>query len=170
MAGSAVSSTMTSPNSTDWAAWSRESVQLMSGRNSEWTAKWKLSGAPYTWDLKAAQIRFEGNGFDVLADVCCIGTVSSHEKTFLWAWANEGIPEVSRRGLDRIREFGKQNHLTLLTTPECHGGVAEGKEMVAIAGRILDAEGTWIDTCHEVAFFFVLSRFREQPPAVRSRK
>ena len=145
-------------------------MQLMRRRNDEWINKWKLSEAQYHWDLKTAEMHFRGNGFDVLAEICCIGTASHFEKTFLWSWANEGIPEVSRRGLDRVQEFGRQNNLPLLTTAEWAGGEAEGKEMVAIAGRILDGQGIWVDKSGDVTLFFVLNGLRAQPSSAGSPK
>jgi hypothetical protein len=129
-------------------------------------AKWKLVDAPYFWDLKTSFIRFRAQDYDVVAELCCVGTASKCEGTFLWSWANETIPPSSRRELDRVQEFGKKNDLSLLITPEWKGGEAEGKEMVAVAGRILDADGTWIDKSGDLTLFFVLSRFREEPPSV----
>lgn len=35
--------------------------------------------------------------------------------------------------------------------------------MLAIAGRLLDADGVWIDTKDGLTFFFTLHRFRTLP-------
>jgi hypothetical protein len=148
---------------TDWAAWSREAVAMMQQRNDAWTAQWELTGARYAWDLDSAELVFERPDIDVVADLCCIRTTSDHEGTFLWSWANEVIPRAARNGVELVREFGERNDLPLLTTPEWHGGEAEGKEMAAVAGRVIDAEGVWIERNGDLTLFFTLSRFRTRP-------
>jgi hypothetical protein len=149
----------------DWAAWSIEAVRLMQERNDAWVARWGLAAAPYTWDFDSAEFAFATQDFDVVADLCCVGTSSEHDATFLWSWANDAIPEQARRGIERVREFGEGNDLPLLARAEWQGGEPEGKEMVAVAGRILDAEGVWIERAGDVTLFFTLSRFRTRPRA-----
>ena len=139
----------------------------MRERNQAWVARWGLGGARYTWELETAELVFAGEGFEVVADLCCVGSASAHDRTFLWAWANPGIPERARRGVGRVREFGERHGLPMLTTPEWSGGEPEGKEMVAVAARILDAEGVWIERSGDVTLFFTLSRFRTRAPSGR---
>ena len=145
---------------TDWAAWSSEAVRIMRERNDAWVARWGLAGAAYTWELRSAELIFAAPDFEVVADLCCVGTASRNDGTFMWSWANDALPAPARRGVDRIREFGEHNGLPLLTTAEWRGGEPEGKEMVAVAARILDAEGVWIERADDVTLFFTLSHFR----------
>jgi uncharacterized protein DUF6882 len=149
---------------TDWAAWSREAVAEMNRRNTEWIARYGLGSAPYRWDLGRATIRFERGSERIIADLCLIGSVSEHEGTFLWAWANEATPAAATVRLDRVRRFGEEHDLPLLTTPESPGGRAEGLEMLAIAGRIQDAAGALVDRDGDVTVFFTLHRFRVEEP------
>ncbi|HEX3866335.1 MAG TPA: hypothetical protein VHV78_06255 [Gemmatimonadaceae bacterium] len=68
----------------DWAAWSRDAVSLMTQRNDAWMAKFSVAqGATYRWDLDAAELAFACGEQRVLADLCFVGAVSSHEGTFL---------------------------------------------------------------------------------------
>jgi|SoiMethySBSTD1v2_1073268.scaffolds.fasta_scaffold430194_2 hypothetical protein len=145
---------------TDWAAWSSEAVRIMRERNDAWVARWGLAGAAYTWELRSAELIFAAPDFEVVADLCCVGTASRNDGTFMWSWANDALPAPARRGVERIREFGEHNGLPLLTTAEWRGGEPEGKEMVAVAARILDAEGVWIERADDVTLFFTLSHFR----------
>ena len=145
---------------TDWGQWRRDAVAEMNRRNQAWIARFGLADAPYRWNLEPARIRFERGGDAVLADLCMIGSVSEHEGTFLWAWANDTIPAAATVGLDRVRHFGEEHDLTLLITPEFPAGRAEGLEMVAAAGRIQDAEGAFVDREGDVTMFFTLHRFR----------
>ena len=148
---------------TDWAEWSRQAVAAMSACNEAWVSRFDLKRAPFHWDLATAELRFERATDHVVADVCVVGTVSKVTGTFLWAWANDAIPVAATRGLDVVRTFGITHDLALLTEPEWPGGRAEGLEMLAIAGRVQDASGGFIDGAGETVFFFTLHRFRTRP-------
>lgn len=151
---------------TDWSQWSREAVQQMEQRNRAWPRRYGLTNEPYRWNLDLGELVFARAGDEVVADLTLAGTVSSCERTFLWAWANDAIPPQAKRGLERVREFGRANNLPLLVKPEWAGGRPEGLEMLAIAARVLDAEGVLVDECSDVTMLFVLSsiRVREAHP------
>jgi hypothetical protein len=105
----------------------------------------------------------------VRADICVIGTVSHAQKAFRWAWADDGIAPPARHGLDLVRAFGETHDLPQLTTPEWSGGRAEGLEMLAIAGRIQNARGGFVDEAEDLTLFFTLSHFRVRPGADADR-
>jgi hypothetical protein len=71
-------------------------------------------------------------------------------------------PAPYRWDLDKAElwSFGVTHDLPLLTMPEWPGGRAEGLEMLAVAGRIQDASGGFIDTAGDLILFFTLHRFR----------
>jgi hypothetical protein len=116
----------------------------MQERNRAWMEDYDLQGCQYVWTFDDAQLVFRPGSDEVVADICVIGSVSEAEGTFLWAWANETIPEHARRGLERVREFGGRNELESLTKPVWPGGRSDGLEMAAVAGRVLDAAGVWV--------------------------
>jgi hypothetical protein len=72
------------------------------------------------------------------------------------------------RRLHAVRAFGARHGLALLTDPEWTGGRAEGLEMLAVAGRILDAEGTWVDADDDLTLFFLLFGLHRAPAADES--
>ena len=151
--------TQTAP---DWSAWSQEAVRLMQERNGKWIRSYSLEGCAYQWRLDDAQLVFRSESDEVVSDICVIGSVSRSEGTFCWAWANEAIPSCAQHDLARVREFGKVRALELLTRPQWPGGRPEGLEMAAVAGRILDADGIWIEETDDVTLFFALSNFRRR--------
>ena len=59
-----------------------------------------------------------------------------------------------------MRAFGIEHQLARLIDNEWQGGRAEGLEMAAIAGRVLNAEGVFIENMGDVTMFFALSNFR----------
>ncbi len=147
----------------DWGKWSREAVALMEARNRAFMDKFALAGQPFRWNLAAAQIAFIAADSAVVADLCMVGSISTCEKTFLWAWANETIPAKARERLGDVRAFGEAHDLHLLTIAEWPATRAEGLEMLAAAGRIMDADGVFIDSAGDLTMFFVLHRFRIRP-------
>jgi len=137
----------------------------MQGRNNDWVARFALTAEPFHWDLETATLRFQRAHDQVVASLCLVGTTSEFEGTFLWAWANETIPPAAIQGLERVQEFGKAHDLSLLTEAEFPGSRPDGLELVAIAGRILDADGTFVAADGDVTRFFTLSAFRLEPSA-----
>ncbi|HKS64474.1 MAG TPA: hypothetical protein VJT13_22420 [Xanthobacteraceae bacterium] len=147
-------------NDQDWGAWSTEAVSMMNSRNRAWIERYQLTGASYVWDLNSATIAFDGASTRVVADLCLVGTASKAEGSFLWAWANDDIPAGAKRDLEKVRAFGEEFDLGLLVTPSQDGGRAEGLEALAIAGRVLDADGVWVDERGDLTLFFALFNFR----------
>jgi hypothetical protein len=148
---------------TDWRAWSRGAVALMQRRNDAWRARYGLTDQPFQWDLTSATIRFQRGTDQVVASLRLVGTTSESEGTFLWAWGNETIPPAAIEGLDAVRRFGEANDLPLLTEAEYPASREDALEILAIAGRLLDAEGVFIDQNGDVTCFFALTSFRAQP-------
>jgi hypothetical protein len=135
----------------DWAAWSREAVELMSLRTKEFLQRHGLEpGAPYRWDLDLAEMRMGTSCFGLSV----VGTVSG--TSFLWSWANEGLPPACCQRVAEVRSFGERNGLSLLSEP-CHpGGLTQLKECVAISGRLLDASAVWFHRSETTHLGFVL--------------
>jgi hypothetical protein len=153
---------MSDESQPDWRAWSEEAARLMQERNDAWMREHGLQGCHYEWTLDKAQLVFGPAGSEVVADICVLGSVSRSEGTYLWAWANDTIPPHARRALEKVREFGERKALDLLTKPESPGDRAHGMEMAAIAARVLDAAGVWVETTGDVTLFFALSCFRKR--------
>lgn len=147
----------------DWAKWSREAVTIAQERNRAFVERFAISGQAFRWDLEAAQIAFVSGQYAVVADLSVVGSTSQAEGTFLWAWANQAIPRRAQERMHEVRIFGERHDLGLLTTAEWPGGRAEGLEMLAVAGRVLDAEGVFVAPDGDRTLFFTLHRLRRQP-------
>ena len=148
---------------TDWAAWSRESRRLMQARNDAWLSRWELEDASFHWTLDPPELVFHRSGDDVVDDIIVVGTCSRHEGTFLWAWANETIPEAAQVGLDEVRDFGAEHDLGILIDAEWPAGHAESLEALIIAGRLLDAEGVFAAGTGDVTTYLAIRAFRARP-------
>jgi hypothetical protein len=137
---------------TDWGAWSRESVALMTARANERMRRHDIpAGAPYHWELEAAKITIGEATFRLVT----VGTVVNDQ--FLWSWANDAIPATAKVGIERARQFGIDNDSNwVLTDPWMRGGLAQAKECLVLAGRILNADGVWIDQTESGYIRFIL--------------
>lgn len=139
----------------DWGAWSREAVAMMASRTNELMVRHVLpNGAPYRWDLDRAELAIGGVSFRLVT----VGTVAGN--SFMWAWANESIPMDAKQRLEEVRAFGMQNDLSLLTTACVGGGLAQARECLAIAGRVLNANGIWLDRTESGHIVFALFELR----------
>ena len=145
----------------DWSRWSQEAVATVSVMNDRWMDRYELHGAKYVWNLDEGLLRFEVGHRSVEASLCVVGTASDSDDGFLWGWANDSLPRSVTRALDRVRAFGEEHDLPLLTTGKLSGGSAQGKECAALAARILDADGVFLDRADNITMFFVLANFRE---------
>jgi hypothetical protein len=148
----------------DWSLWSQEAVAAVADLNDRWVDEYQLKGARYFWNLDEGHITFHVGERAVEATICFVG--SAADSVFRWGWADETIPASVTRELDRLRMFGEENDLPLLTTTELNGGSAQGNECVAIAARVLGSDGVFIDQDGDVTVFFALSRFRAAPAGV----
>lgn len=146
----------------DWSQWSRDAVTAADAKNDAWRQLFGLQNAKYQWDLESGRIIFESRTGVVEANLCAVGFAFPEQNSFQWAWADRTLPAKIVSPLASVREFGEANDLSLLTSPEIPGGIAQGKECVAIAARILDSEGIFIDSSEGTTFFFALSGFRRQ--------
>lgn len=141
---------------TDWAQWSREAGAMMQARNDEWPKRLGVERPAYHWDLQTAKIRFTSGDNVVVAELCLVGTMRKDEDEFLWGWADPNMPEIATCLSKLVRDFGTTNDLPLLTTPKLDGGHPQALEAVCMAGRVLDAEGVFIDRTNEVGLYFTL--------------
>lgn len=141
----------------DWAAWSREAVEMMVARNAQWPQEMGLPDtAHYRWDLERGLLALEGPLHEVIAHVCLIGTTSKDDESFVWSWANPAIPAQHGQALEVVHEFGRTHQLSLLTTARIPGGRPVANECLAIAARLQRAVGSFVDDRGDVSLYFTL--------------
>lgn len=143
------------PEDGDWAAWSQASVAQLQARCDALLKRNHIArNAQYRWDLESATARFRSRKGPVTFGLQCVGSV--FDGTFLWAWANASIPAVSTERLSEVQAFGQANGLGLLTEREFDGDHGAAVEMLAVSGRVLDAQGFWIDSSDDTSLYFLL--------------
>lgn len=148
-----------------WQAWSDEARALMGRRNDRWQQEYDLLDAPYRWKLQPPKLVFEREADEVVAELCFVGSYSPAEGDFMWAWGNTTIDRDVRVGLEVVRRFGAAHGWSLLTEPRVAAGEEVLELLAAIAGRVQDAAGTFIDASGDMELAFTIRQFRVQPIA-----
>jgi hypothetical protein len=161
---------MSDPEVPDWAAWKAEAARLRRERNIAWQERFDLVGRNYSWYLASGTIRWERDEDVVVAEALHVGHASKSAGTLLWSWANADVPPEQRKIVDRVRKFGLENGIPSLTTPEFKGGIAEGREMLDVAARVLDAEGVFVSEGARWFAFLALFRFEVRPKSEETRQ
>ncbi len=155
---------------TDWAAWSREAVRELIHKNERWPAEHGLPPSlRYSLDVDRAELTFPRAEDELVAHFTVVASASKSGGTVLWGWANDALPTRAQVGLEQVREFGNANGLSLLTEPFVHGGLPEGRELLAIASRIMDACGGWIEAEGDLTLFLALRSFESRAKQPRQR-
>ncbi|HXT40555.1 MAG TPA: hypothetical protein VN887_11115 [Candidatus Angelobacter sp.] len=72
-----------------------------------------------------------------------IGSFDSRTGTWMWAWANSSISESLTRDSLRVRQYGEQNHILRLTSPEWSAEEMDAWHMTALACRLCCSNGAY---------------------------
>lgn len=75
----------------------------------------------------------------VTASFAVVGTYSTEDNAWAWAWATDGIDNDPR--LEVVRRHGEQAGLPMLTTDLVAGTKTDGEDLWAVALQIAEAEG-----------------------------
>jgi hypothetical protein len=146
-----------------WQGWSDEARALMERRNDGWQQDYDLLDAPYGWTLLPPELVFERDADEVVAELCFVGSYALEEGDFLWAWGNTTIDRDVREGLEVVRRFGAAHGWSLLTEPRIAAEEDIAELLAAIAGRVQDAVGTFVDVSGDMVLAFTIQRFRVRP-------
>lgn len=106
-----------------------------------------------------AEIVFSRQGQALLkARVEIIGSLGSNFKSWLWAWADNKIPESVRPEIGVVRDFGETHNIAALKYPTWPAGEAEGWAMTHVASVLLKAKGAYrIPTANGFIYLLFMS-------------
>ncbi|HEY1804694.1 MAG TPA: hypothetical protein VGG45_09455 [Terracidiphilus sp.] len=96
----------------------------------------------WDWDSDLNILTFSGHGQPIVRIHCSIvGTTQGNR--WQWSWGNRNLPDVAKRELEKVLEFGEANGFEKLTSAFLEADEYTGWEMTAIAVHILDAPGSY---------------------------
>ena len=113
--------------------------------NKRCHTEFRISTWPrWDYDLDAATLTFSANGVPrVIASIVAVGTTSRKSNTWLWAWANEHIPEAASARLLELKAFGEAEQIEALTEDSLADDEYLGWAMTAVAAHVLGAKGAY---------------------------
>lgn len=128
-----------------FSVYRHEAVHQLMRLNEECEKTYQLSSCPrWDYDLEAGTLTFSENGIPkIIASIQVIGTTSKSGGTWMWAWANESLPDKVTRAVESVRAFGLAENLTELTKESLPDSEYIGWEMSSVAAGILHAKGAY---------------------------
>ena len=98
----------------------------------------------WDYDLESATLTFSSDGIPrVSATIQAVGSTSNKSGTWMWGWANGGLPAITTDKLHQLREFGERENITQMTEATFPGDEALGWELAAVATQILGGKGVY---------------------------
>ena len=94
--------------------------------------------------MSTGVLTFKGRGFlqkSLSYQMQVLGTEAHDANTWLWAWANESVPENVRAAARRLNQLGEERGIPELVTDEFNLEQADGHTLAMIASGVLDARG-----------------------------
>ena len=98
------------------------------------------------WDLNqdSGQLIFSfPDGLKAECPAQIIGTYNSEDHTWLWAWANPSIDDKLKVDALKLRKYGEEHHIDLLTTRKWRGTEDDAWSMVAVAVKLCGEQGAY---------------------------
>jgi hypothetical protein len=98
------------------------------------------------WDMDAdtGVITFSTAGRPILLiRFQYVGSFSKMSRTWLWSWANDSMPPLLSREMERVREYGARRRFSKLTKEQWAGQERDGWEMAAVANYLLKGKGVY---------------------------
>jgi hypothetical protein len=141
---------------------SMEELLLKTQRHQE---AW-LFGKEEQWNLDPGrgELAFSFPGRLVVAPAQIIGTYSGETARWTWSWANSSVPEELTMHALRLKEFGEQNGIPRLTSPEWAGEETDCWYMAALACRLCGFEGAYRGPSEKIYSFITFGEVSLSPP------
>jgi len=132
-------------NSEEFDAFRHAAVHNLMDLNEECKQQYRITDWPrWDYDLDAGTLIFSEEGIPkVITSIQVVGTTSTELGTWLWGWANNGLPSHVTERVHKVREFGEAESVTQLIEQEWPDDEYLGWAMTAIAARIIGAKGAY---------------------------
>ena len=98
------------------------------------------------WDIdqEVGDLVFSNaDGTKAVAPAQIIGSFSTNDNSWLWAWDNPSIVDGLKLHSRKLREYGEQHGIEKLTTRKWTGTEDDAWAMAALAVRLCEAQGAY---------------------------
>jgi hypothetical protein len=121
------------------------SIRELNAKNEVHKAAWGL-GTLDRWDLDqdAGTLVFTGDdGTTVTTQAQIIGSFSTNDNSWLWAWDNSSIDDKLKADARKLKAYGEQHGIDKLKTRKWTGTEEDAWVMAALAVKLTGAEGAY---------------------------
>lgn len=112
----------------------------------------------WDWDLDNRTLIFSNDGVAaVTAEIDFVGSISTTSNTWLWAWANSSLSDLTDNISMHVSKVGAESNFVKLTTPLWPADEVDGWQMTAVCADILDCKGAY-RTPSETGYTYLIIR------------
>lgn len=121
-----------------------QALRQLDATTAAHVGSWHMDSASWSADLEAGTISFVNRrGWTITAPVQVIGTRSSADSTWLWAWDHPSVPSARAEHSLLVKAFGAAQGLAALTTRKIEADEAHAWELTALALHLAGANGAY---------------------------
>lgn len=98
------------------------------------------------WDIdqQVGDLVFSNDdGTTATAPAQIIGSFSTNDNSWLWAWDNPSIVDAMKRDALKVKQYGEQHGIENLTTRKWIGTEEDAWAMAALAVKLTGAQGAY---------------------------
>ena len=118
-----------------------EELQLKTEAHKSWGL-----GTFDRWDIdqEVGNLVFSNaDGTTAVARAQIIGSFSTNDNSWLWAWDNPSIVDGMKLDTLKLKEYGEKHGIAKLTTRTWNGTEEDAWTMAALAVKLCDAQGAY---------------------------
>ncbi|QDU43166.1 hypothetical protein Mal52_16380 [Symmachiella dynata] len=95
-------------------------------------------------DQETGMLKFSNaDGTEAVAPAQIIGSFSTNDNTWLWAWDNPSILDSLKADSLKVKEYGETNNVERLTTRKWTGTEKDAWTMAALAAKLCESQGVY---------------------------
>lgn len=131
-------------------------------KNRAWADRFGI-GTFARWDYDDADrllVFSDGAAPRILCTYVNVGTLSNKTGTWLWAWANQSLPEASREESQIARRYGLEHDIGELTDPHFKAAPEDAWMFAAITGHLLGAQALYRPVVDHLEIYMAISSTR----------
>jgi hypothetical protein len=125
-----------------------------------------MFGQEEQWNLDPgqAELVFTFPGRLVVAPAQIIGNYDGQSGLWTWSWANSSVPETLTTHAMHLKEYGEQNGIPRLTSPEWAGEETDCWYMAALACQLCGFHGAYRGPSDSAYSFITFGEVKISPP------
>ena len=128
-----------------FATFKHEAVHALMELNARCDREFSISKWPrWDYDMDLGRLVFSEEGVPkVSAAIEAVGTTSKSDNTWMWSWANDSLPARVVAEISKVRDFGLEESISLLTEAVLPDDECLGWELTGVTARILGSRGAY---------------------------